>query len=68
MGTEKLYYQDSHMTKFLAGVLRCEPVEAGFEAVSYTHLTRVVLLCERYHGRYDYWDCQIMRKNRIKKR
>ena len=30
--------------------------------------TRVVLLCERYHGRYDYWDCQIMRKNRIKKR
>lgn len=33
MGTEKLYYQDSHMTKFLAGVLRCEQVEAGFEAV-----------------------------------
>ena len=27
---------------------------------------KVIAIVEQYHGRYDYWDCQIMRKSRTR--
>lgn len=33
MNTRKLYYEDSHMSRFTAQVLSCEQVEKGFEII-----------------------------------
>ena len=33
MLTRKLYYEDSHLSRFTATVLSCEPCEKGYEVI-----------------------------------